>query len=282
MANKKPEITIFPTEIDWNDFTADELEQIEFAVELMRSYVKGRKSRPEPFYVKNMFLDEFDGFEDATPELAVAITEKPCEIREAEDDDATPKKTDREKYIEHEMLAFEGYSDEIKEEGLAAVEKLAPYVGFVYGHGWVLKDDKDEETLKTYIDYDRVHSKIDVDAYVTQAEYAESVEDKVNVVLRKFVRSFEKRIYRPVIVNDYVDAIRNEEGLGTPVYSAVNALRKVLETAGITQFAVQCTPMDFVPGSPVSAVVSVAWVEDGEFHIKNIYGHGQTPEEDED
>lgn len=283
MAKKAPEkITVFPNEIDWNKFDTDELEQIDLAVSLMESYVAGRKSRPEPLYVKNMFLDEFDGFEDTTPEMAVAITEKLCEIWDAEHTDAEPKKTPTEQFIESEMIYFEGCDDDLKAEAKEAIKGVAPYVGKRADGKWILTDFEDEDALKAKIPYDKAHSKRGVDNYIAAAEYAEGIEDKLNVILRKFVRTFEGEIYRRPVVDDYVDAIRNEEGLGTPVYPALNAIRKILTDADTSHFAAQCTPMDFIAGAPIGAVITVSWLEDDELKMKTVYGHGVVKEEEDE
>ena len=69
-------------ELDWEAFDEKELAQIELGVDLLTDFVETRKNdHIDPNYIMTMFLEDFDGFEETTPEMAIAITERLKEKR---------------------------------------------------------------------------------------------------------------------------------------------------------------------------------------------------------
>ena len=283
MAKDTRPVNVYPNTVDWNDFDEEELELIEMGVDILSDYARDRKNRPRVHEIKQLFLDEFDGFEDATPAQAVAITEKLQEIWDEAHGVEAEKAPEKPSYASSVIpLITPNVPEELREKAIEAAKKMDPYVGRTdEGQFTVLEDADKEKVFDLEWEKNDIMSEIGGYRYIHELSRVEEMKDadteeKLKTFLIWYADEFHSRLYQGEDLVRLFDRTHHGDpiGIGTPVHSVRIATQLTFEQAGISDYTFETLSLSNAK-SGEGMVISIAWNEDGELHNVMGYGYGR-------
>ena len=279
-------VNVYPNTVDWNDFDEEELELIEMGIDLLSSYAHDRKSRPKVSEIKQLFLDSFDGFEDATPAQAVAITERLQEIWDEAHGNLADQIPEKPSYASTVIpYITPNVPEDLREKAIAAAKKLDPYVGRTdEGQFTTLKDVDEEKVFDLEWEKNDIMSKVGGYRYVHELSQIEEMKDadleeKLKTLLIWYSDEFHSRLYQGQDLIHLFDRTHHGDpiGIGSPVHSMRTATQLMFAEAGIEQYSFETLSLSNAK-SGEGMVISIAWNEDGELHNIMGYGYGRIVE----